>query len=95
MATIENEGLKTKAAAEEDQYIFTVSAGITAETLSSERYLMAACQRQGLVLTQAELTQAVINAGFYDSDFHSRFFYFYLFFPHKTTSRADVQVMSG
>lgn len=33
MATIENGGLKTKAAAEEDQYIFTVSAGITAETL--------------------------------------------------------------
>lgn len=62
MATIENEGLETKAAAEEDQYIFTMSAGITAETRSSERYLMAACQRKGFVLTQAELTQSTVSA---------------------------------
>lgn len=47
MATIEKEGQKTKAAAEEDQYIFTMSARITAETHPSERYLTAASQRQG------------------------------------------------
>jgi len=62
MATIENEGLETKAAVKEDQYIFTMSAGITAETHSSERYLMAACQRNGFVLTQAELTQSIVSA---------------------------------
>lgn len=54
MATIENEGLEKKAAAAEDQNIFTVSAGITAESPSSERYLMAASKRDGFVLTQAQ-----------------------------------------
>lgn len=62
MATIENEGLETKAAAAEDQYIFTMSVGITAETPSSERYLMAACKRDGFVLTQAQLTHSAVSA---------------------------------
>lgn len=62
MATIENERLETKAAAGEAQHIFTVSAESTAQPGSAERYLMAAWQRKEFVLTQAELTPAVVSA---------------------------------
>lgn len=87
MATIENEGLETKAEAAEDQYIFTVSAGITAETPSSERYLMAASKRDGFVLTQAQLTHSTVSDRIpllpsFTIGWFCLFFFFLFFSPH-------------
>lgn len=65
MATIEKEGLETKVEAAEDQCMFPVSVGKTTETLSSERYLMAASKRDGFVLTRAQLTHSTVTVFHY------------------------------
>lgn len=96
MATIEKEGLETKAGAAEDQCMFPVSAGITAETPSSERYLMAASKRDGFVLTRAQLTHSTVSDRIsLLPSFTIGWFGVVFFFPHKTISTVDVQLISG